>query len=377
MIIYHRTMFLQLIICFGFYFILPTFVTADRGGIPHWLNSGHIPPGHQHNHNSGPSSNIFNSWSGTPQIEIPKWLPHGSYPKYVAWWEEFHSNLQECGKKQTKPRNPLLRVIGGHITTIDSYPWMVSMYSDLIKQPWCGGTLISSEWVVTAAHCFRPPFNQPSTWTMHMGKNNASGFAEYIDEQVRGISELKIHTGFNFSRNDFRFDNDIALIKLDQEVIFNSHTSPLCLVKSTDRMEDLLKPETRCSITGYGISDMGNARREENALHVADVPLVDKETCLRVKDYKNQVSDNMICAGLEDGGVDTCLGDSGGPLQCQINNKWYQVGITSWGPVRCAEPRKPGVYTDISKYTEWIYREIFNDYKGNHVDNNGLIDITK
>ena len=101
------------------------------------------------------------------------------------------------------------------------------------------------------------PFNQPATWTVHMGKNNASGFAEYVDEQVRFISELKIHPDFNFLKDDYKFDNDIALIKLDKPVTFNKHTSPLCLVKNSD---DMMKSETRCTITGYGISDMINGK---------------------------------------------------------------------------------------------------------------------
>ncbi|XP_053383543.1 serine protease 41-like [Mercenaria mercenaria] len=102
-------------------------------------------------------------------------------------------------------------------------------------------------------------------------------------------------------------------------------------------------------------------RRELNALHVADVPLIDQKTCSLVSEYKNQVTDHMICAGLETGGVDSCNGDSGGPLQCQIDGTWYHVGITSWGADECAEPRKPGVYTDVSKYTDWIYTQIFSD----------------
>lgn len=89
-----------------------------------------------------------------------------------------------------------------------------------------------------------------------MGKNNASGFAEYGDEQVRTISNVFKHPMFNDIAGQFKFDNDIALLKLDRPVVFNSHTSPLCLVRSTDHVTDHIKEETKCTITGYGISNI-------------------------------------------------------------------------------------------------------------------------
>ncbi|PIO01024.1 hypothetical protein AB205_0024270 [Aquarana catesbeiana] len=65
------------------------------------------------------------------------------------------------------------------------------------------------------------------------------------------------------------------------------------------------------------------------------------------------ITNTMICAGYNEGGIDTCQGDSGGPLMCQQENRWYQVGVTSFG-YGCAQPERPGVYARVTTFTEWI-----------------------
>lgn len=245
---------------------------------------------------------------------------------------------------------------------------MVSMYSTLIQQPWCAGTLIAKDWVVTAAHCFNFVFSNPATWTLHFGKQNASGSAEYTYEQVRTISKLTIHPDYQPEAQNFSFNNDVALIKLDRPVVFNDYTAPLCLVQQADHVTDHVIEERECTITGYGIANKTHTLHEINVLHVAHVPLIDKQTCAGLQGYADKITDNMICAGFDTGAVDTCKGDSGGPLQCKVGEKWYLVGVTSWGGKNyegCAEPSEPGAYTDVSRYTDWIYTQIFNDYRTN------------
>ncbi|XP_004443949.1 PREDICTED: putative serine protease 41, partial [Ceratotherium simum simum] len=66
-----------------------------------------------------------------------------------------------------------------------------------------------------------------------------------------------------------------------------------------------------------------------------------------------RIREDMICAGAEEGGIDSCKGDSGGPLTCEKNGLWIQVGIVSGG-VGCGRPNQPGIYTNVSRYFSWI-----------------------
>ena len=101
-------------------------------------------------------------------------------------------------------------------------------------------------------------FSDPASWTLHFGKQNASGFAEYSYEQVRTIANLTKHPNYNPEAQTFAFDNDIALIKLDKPVVFNDYTAPLCLVRHSDHVTDHVVEDRECTITGYGIANKTN-----------------------------------------------------------------------------------------------------------------------
>ena len=87
----------------------------------------------------------------------------------------------------------------------------------------------------------------------------------------------------------------------------------------------------------------------------AEVPLISREDCRR--SYGNLITERMRCAGFLDGGVDSCQGDSGGPLVCPSNDKWYLVGIVSWGD-GCARPGRFGVYADVLALKPWVQETI-------------------
>ncbi|KAK2158570.1 hypothetical protein LSH36_167g04029 [Paralvinella palmiformis] len=106
-----------------------------------------------------------------------------------------------------------------------------------------------------------------------------------------------------------------------------------------------------CMVTGWG-DTRGTPNAIRTRLNQASVPISELTACNI--SYSGAITDNMICAGLPEGGRDSCSGDSGGPLICQLSDqKWYLVGIVSFGN-DCALPNFPGVYTRISKYITWI-----------------------
>ena len=97
----------------------------------------------------------------------------------------------------------------------------------------------------------------------------------------------------------------------------------------------------------------------EDVLNEVIVPVVSNSTCRQRAWYGRRIKTDMVCAGYEQGGRDSCTGDSGGPLLRQPGFKkpWQVVGITSWG-ILCGLRRKPGVYTRVYPYLDWINQRI-------------------
>lgn len=164
-------------------------------------------------------------------------------------------------------------------------------------------------------------------------------------EQDIEISKIIIHKNFH---TPIRYSNDIALINLKKSAVLGVGVGLVCLpdVSHSLPFDNLNK---KCWITGWGTLSSGGS--QPSSLMEARIPLVSKGRCQRV--YPGKIDDTMLCAGLDEGGVDTCQGDSGGPLVCEFNGTWYLEGITSWG-YRCAYLRKYGVYSYVRNLKAWV-----------------------
>uniref|UniRef100_A0A8C0WFD5 Enteropeptidase n=1 Tax=Castor canadensis TaxID=51338 RepID=A0A8C0WFD5_CASCN len=247
-------------------------------------------------------------------------------------------NHKPCGKRLVVQKgNP--KIVGGSNANEGAWPWVVALYYG--SQLLCGATLVSSEWLVSAAHCVYGRNVQPSRWTAILGLNTRSNLTSPHTVTLL-IDQIVINPHYNKRRKD----SDIAMMHLEFKVNYTDYIQPICLPEENQ----VFLPGKNCSIAGWG--DYIQAGSPADILQEADVPLVSNEKCQQqMPEY--DITENMICAGYEEGGVDTCQGDSGGPLMCQEDDRWVLVGVTSFG-YQCAQPHRPGVYVRVPRFTEWI-----------------------
>jgi len=240
-----------------------------------------------------------------------------------------------CGLSNTN------RIFGGKLVTSHEYPWLAALvYGESIR---CGGILVSHNVIVTAAHCINTKLSH-----VKLGHANLSKTKDF------GIESVIIHPEFHFKNRVLH--NDLALIKISQDLTFDNAIKPICLPK-----KEFLKNET-LTVAGWGLTE---ALKLSEVLLQVDLNFVEQTKCefdFRSKGADNfQLTSRQICAqGLP--GEDSCNGDSGGPLM-QLDNsrndRFTLVGITSFGTKKC-DSFVPGVYTNIFQYDQWIRNFIFD-----------------
>jgi secreted trypsin-like serine protease len=248
--------------------------------------------------------------------------------------------------------NPEQRIVGGQEADPGEWPWQIALVvkgGDLYFGQFCGASLLNEEWVLTAAHCVED--QTPSDLDVVAGIHDL----RTPDPNIRrvGVSAIVIHPGWNTNT----FDNDIALIKVSTPIpnrLVNGTTLPITAVEMVATNIGALNG-TMATVTGWG-----NRAAQPNPggndfpdrLHEVEVPIISNADC---SNAYTGITQNMVCAGIPAGGKDSCQGDSGGPLVVYNNaaGKWLQAGIVSFGQ-GCAAPNKPGVYTRLSRYIDWI-----------------------
>ncbi|XP_035389860.1 transmembrane protease serine 5 [Electrophorus electricus] len=244
----------------------------------------------------------------------------------------------ECGT-----RAKLSRIIGGVEAAPGSWPWQVSLYYN--NRHTCGGAIITSQWVLTAAHCvhdYRLP--QASSWAVYAGTVTHNP-AKVAKQSVYAVEKIIYNKNYSHRSHD----SDIALMKLRTPFNFSDTIRPVCL----PQYDHEFPGGTECWISGWGYTHPDNIHIPDT-LKEAPVPLISTKKCNSSCMYNGEVTPRMLCAGYAEGKVDACQGDSGGPLVCQDDNVWRLVGIVSWG-TGCAEPNHPGVYTKVAEFLGWIF----------------------
>ncbi|XP_065453502.1 transmembrane protease serine 11B-like protein [Chrysemys picta bellii] len=250
-----------------------------------------------------------------------------------------------CGLRQnrsskSKSSSTSERVVGGLASAeLGDWPWQASLRQNNIHR--CGATLISNTWLLSAAHCFRKA-NNPRLWTVTFGTLLRPS------RMKRFVKAIIVHEKYRYPAHNY----DIAIVKLSKGVDFTNTVHRVCLPDPSQ----IFPYNSDAVITGWGaLSDDGPS---PNVLQEATVKLIDSNTCNRKEVYDGVITPGMLCAGYLEGGVDACQGDSGGPLVSpDSRGMWYLVGIVSWGD-ECAKPNKPGVYTRVTYYRDWITSKI-------------------
>ncbi|XP_074697747.1 ovochymase-2 isoform X3 [Strix aluco] len=242
----------------------------------------------------------------------------------------------KCGQKaqETKPwsyLNLFTRIVGGNQVKQGSHPWQVSLKRR--QKHFCGGTIVSAQWVVTAAHCI---LDRSLLQYLSVTAGEHDLRIRENGEQTLPVKYVIKHPDFDPRRP---MNYDIALLKLDGAFNFNG-----------------LLPQV---------------------LHEVNLPILNSKECSRaLSTLKKPIhGDTIMCAGFPDGGKDACQGDSGGPLLCRRKHgAWTLAGVISWG-MGCArgwisnEKKKhynrgsPGIFTDLSAVLSWIQENMSADLK--------------
>ncbi|TMS20546.1 Transmembrane protease serine 9 [Larimichthys crocea] len=238
----------------------------------------------------------------------------------------------DCG---VRPALGSQRIVGGVTARRGEWPWIGSLQYQRLHR--CGATLIHNKWLITAAHCFKSD-PSPTNWAVSLGSVLRSG----VGALVIPIQRVIIHPAFNGTS----MDHDVALLEMMVPVPMSFTIQSVCLPSPVHRF---LKT-AECYITGWGSMREGGSLT--NLLQKAAVNIIDDADCQQ--SYGNVLTPSMMCAGYMEGGRDTCLGDSGGPLTCRhLSGQWFIAGVTSWGH-GCGRIGYPGVYTRVTTIRKWI-----------------------
>ncbi|CAN7939699.1 unnamed protein product, partial [Ixodes hexagonus] len=244
---------------------------------------------------------------------------------------------ERCG---VPPIQPALdaedRILGGATAVPGSWPWQAQLRDHL--GVYCGGTLISDQHVLTAAHCLKI-YSLRGIY-VSLGAHHRTRKED--GEQWLPIEEVCIHPQYDRTVKAFKVP-DIAIVKLRQKVNMTSAIQPACLPKSGD---ELPAGET-LYVTGWGGTD-GLSRTLSSELKQAMVKAIPADVC-REK-WRFPGMSELICAGPEYGSA--CKGDSGGPVVRKEDGKWTVRGIVSTSPFICGTMFGPQTFVKVSAYTE-------------------------
>ncbi|XP_054650494.1 coagulation factor VII isoform X2 [Dunckerocampus dactyliophorus] len=275
-------------------------------------------------------------------------LPDRTHTCFCAAGYSLDQDNSTCIPQDTVPcGRPMTyfapRVVNGQVCPKGQCPWQALLTEN--NEYACGAIVLSSQWILTAAHCvWRKPTN---IFHVIVGEHDLE--VDEKTEQKRRVSKVLIHRGYNHSS----YDSDLAMLKLHRPIKLGLYVVPICLAAKNSSFSRMLAAVRHNTVSGWGrLAQHGSTARLLQRLALPRVPL--QECRLHTK---LNITRNMLCAGLQNGGQDACKGDSGGPLVTRYKKTWFLTGVVSWGK-GCAERNLYGVYTRVSNFLDWIQHTI-------------------
>ncbi|ELT97142.1 hypothetical protein CAPTEDRAFT_103892 [Capitella teleta] len=240
------------------------------------------------------------------------------------------------------PREELSKIVGGWEALPHEFPYQVTLKT-VTGSMFCGGSIISSRHVLTAAHCTAG--RQPSMLVVGLGEHDRQNAgSEY---RAATVDQINQHPEYN----PLTIVNDVSVLTLTAEIVFSDGRRMVCPPsRTTSGNADGYAGETLI-VSGWGSQSEGGSVAD--ILRAVDVIGLTIQQCRETSYNPSSIADGMNCAGVEAGGKDACQGDSGGPLVFKNGEAFEKVGIVSWGQ-GCARVGYPGVYADTIYYLDWI-----------------------
>ncbi|KAK4885130.1 hypothetical protein RN001_001401 [Aquatica leii] len=258
------------------------------------------------------------------------------------------------------------RIVGGDLAAIGQFPWMALLGYMQKGIPFvqflCGGSLITKEHVLTAAHCIsidtrlKLEVVRLGEYNLEVGEDCDGTFC--TNSTDFSIANIVVHDGFNKTS----LENDIAIVKLKQFVEFTEFIQPICLPIIDIGIDYTLTINKKLTVSGWGKTDSANIGGSSRLLYTTVVVWDTRKCNASVPPKTRPIRDSQLCAN----GVrkqDACKGDSGGPLinSTIVNGdfKYYQVGVVSFATaLTCGNVELPTVYTKVEYFLNWIITNI-------------------
>ena len=238
----------------------------------------------------------------------------------------------ELGPGQPGPALSVARIVGGEDTPIDPFPFQVALMIGDFQ--FCGGTLVNSEYVLTAAHCIDDKV--PIDVEVLIGTNDLRTGGERV-----GVEAFRLNPFFNNS-----LDYDVALLRLNRRLLY-----PRVYMQTPDQVA-LSAPGELATVVGWGQLGDGSA---PDILKRVEIPIITNDDCAKTAGaFFGSIGPRTICAGADRLGKGPCFGDSGGPLLVPFRDSWIQVGIVSFGVNVDQCGNIPGAFARVTELYDYI-----------------------